>query len=195
MRIKLLSLALLTFIGMSGFSQSFSLGFKGGANFGKISGQSFTNEYKLGYHIGAFATVGIGSTWAIQPEILFSQITADGNSNNSLPAAYSFSNIKKAKFNTLIFPIMLNYNVNRFFTLQVGPQFGVVIDKNKSLFANGKEAFKSGDFSLAGGVQLNLLKFRVYGRYVGGMTNMDNIGSSDTWKASSIQVGVGFTLL
>ncbi len=195
MKTKLLTLVLLAFICVPGFSQTFKLGLKGGANFGKISGKAFTDEYKLGYHIGAFATVGFTSKFAIQPEVLFSQITADGTTSNSLSNAYDFNNIKKAKFNSLIIPIMLNYNVNPFITLQVGPQFGVVIDKNKTLFQNGEEAFKSGDFSLAGGIQLNLLKFRIYGRYVGGLTNMDNIGNEDTWKASSIQLGLGFTIL
>lgn len=193
MKTKLLTLVLLAFICVPGFSQTFKLGLKGGANFGKISGKAFTDEYKLGYHIGAFATLGFTSKFAIQPEVLFSQISAD--TANSFGQAYQFSNIKNAKFNTLIIPIMLNYNVNPFITLQVGPQFGVVLDKNKTLFNNGKEAFKSGDFSLVGGIQLNLLKFRIYGRYVSGLTNMDNIGNEDTWKASSIQLGLGFTIL
>lgn len=193
MKTKLLTLVLLAFICVPGFSQTFKLGLKGGANFGKISGKAFTDEYKLGYHIGAFATLGFTGKFAIQPEVLFSQISAD--TANSFGQAYQFSNIKNAKFNTLIIPIMLNYNVNPFITLQVGPQFGVVLDKNKTLFNNGKEAFKSGDFSLVGGIQLNLLKFRIYGRYVSGLTNMDNIGNEDTWKASSIQLGLGFTIL
>jgi hypothetical protein len=47
---------------------------------------------------------------------------------------------------------------------------------------------------LAGGVQLNLLKFRVYGRFVGGLTNLDNVGDKETWKTQTIQLGVGIGL-
>jgi hypothetical protein len=62
------------------------------------------------------------------------------------------------------------------------------------LLQNGQDAFKQGDFSLVGGVQLNLLRFRIYGRYVGGLTDVKNIQASDTWKASAIQLGVGIVL-
>ena len=89
---------------------------------------------------------------------------------------------------------MLNYNINRFITLQAGPQFGILLNQNRNLLQNGGDAFKSGDFALAGGVQLNLLKVRVYGRFVGGQTNIDNIGNADTWKTSAIQLGVGIAL-
>jgi hypothetical protein len=68
------------------------------------------------------------------------------------------------------------------------------MDKSKNLVQNGKDAFKSGNFSLAGGLQLNLLKFRVYGRYIGGLTNLNNLGNNDTWKANMIQIGVGLAL-
>ena len=78
--------------------------------------------------------------------------------------------------------------------LQAGPQFGILMDQNKDLLQNGKNAFKSGNFSLVGGLQLNLLKFRVYGRFVGGQTNIDNVGDKETWKTQAIQLGVGIAL-
>ena len=90
---------------------------------------------------------------------------------------------------------MLNYNINKFITLQAGPQFGVLMNQNKNLLENGEDAFKSGDFSVVGGLQLNLLKFRVYGRFVGGTLNINNLKTnSDTWKTSAIQLGVGIVL-
>ena len=89
---------------------------------------------------------------------------------------------------------MINYNLANILALQFGPQFGILMDKNKNLVQNGKDAFKSGDFSLAAGLQLKLLKFRVYGRFVGGTTDLNNIGSNDTWKANMIQLGIGLAL-
>ncbi len=183
--------ALLLFISSSLFSQGLSFGIKGGANLGKISGHTFKDEFALSYHVGAFATIG-GEKWAIQPEVLFSQINADTSSKFS--DVYDFNHIKKIELKALTIPILLNYNLNKFITLQAGPQFGVIIDQNKNLLQNGKDAFKGGDFSLAAGVQLNLLKFRVYGRFVGGMTDLKNIEADDTWKVQAIQLGIGLSL-
>ena len=192
MKTKLIPFAILFFISSSLFAQTFKLGIKGGANLGKISGQSFKDEFTLGYHVGGFATIGLGDKFAIQPEVLFNQVNND--------TATSFSDIFKVQhadqiqLKFLSIPILLNYNVNKFITLQAGPQFGILLNKNDNLLQNGNNAFKSGDFSLVGGVQLNLLKFRVYGRFVGGQTDIDNLSSNEAWKTKAIQLGVGFTL-
>ena len=193
MKTKLLALALLTMIFSAAHSQGFHLGIKGGANIGKITGQSFKDEFNLGYHVGAFATIGIGKKFAIQPEVTFNQVNTDTSTRFS-EIYTGFNHINDIKLHYLSIPVLLNFNVNKFITLQAGPQFGILIDQNKDLLENGGDAFKSGDFSLVGGVQLNLLRFRVYGRFVGGTTNIDNIGNADTWKTSAIQLGVGIVL-
>ena len=191
MKTKLFSIAALLFFSSSLFSQGLSFGIKGGATLGKISGQAFKDEFTLGYHVGAFATIGFGK-FGIQPEVLFNQVNVDTASNFS--QVYQFNHIDKIQLSSLTIPILLNYDLNKIITLQAGPQFGILIDKNKDLLQNGQDAFKSGDFSLVGGVQLHLLKFRVYGRFVGGLTNLNNIQNSDTWKTSAIQLGVGIGL-
>jgi hypothetical protein len=192
MKTKLLSIAVLLFISSSLFSQGLKIGIKGGANLGKISGQSFKDEFTLGYHVGAFATIGLGEKFAIQPEVMLSQTNLDTASNFS--EVTQFNHIDKIDLQFLTIPILLNYNLNKFITLQAGPQFGILLDKNKDLLKNGEDAFKSGDFSMAAGLQLNLLKFRVYGRFVGGLTDLNNIGNDDTWKTQTIQLGVGISL-
>lgn len=192
MKMKLIPLVIFfLFLSPTLFSQALTFGIKGGANMGKISGQSFKDEFTLGYHVGAFATIG-GKKWAIQPEVLLSEVNSDTATNFS--QIYQFNRISKVKLQALLIPIMLNYNVSNLLTLQAGPQFGVVLDKNKDLLQNGKEAFKSGDFSLAAGLQLNLLKFRVYGRFVGGLTDLNNIDNNDSWKVQAIQLGLGIAL-
>lgn len=182
---------LLFFISSSLFSQDISFGIKGGANLGKITGESFKDEFTFTYHAGVFLTIS-GKKWGIQPEVLFSQVNADTATNFNQVVA--FKNINHIELKALTIPIMVNYNLSKFITLQAGPQFGIVLDQNNSLLQNGKNAFKTGNFALAGGVQLNILKFRVYGRFIGGVTDMSNIENSDAWKFQNIQVGVGFTL-
>jgi hypothetical protein len=192
MKTKFFSLALLFFIGSSSFAQSFSLGIKGGANLGKISGQAFKDEFSLGYQVGAFMSVGLGNKFAIQPEVLFNQVNVDTSRNFS--DVYQFNHIDKIQLHYLSIPILLNYKLNKVIVLQAGPQFGILMDQNKDLLQNGRNAFKSGDFALVGGVQLNILKFRIYGRFVGGQTNIDNVGDKETWKTTAIQLGVGIAL-
>ena len=191
MKTKLLPLIALLLISSSLFSQGLTFGIKAGANLGKISGQSFKDEYNLGYHAGAFVTIG-GKKWSIQPEVLFNQVNTD--TATSFKEITGLKNVDKIQLHYLSIPIMLNYNLSNLLSLQFGPQFGVLIDKNESLVQNGKDAFKSGDFSLAGGVQLNLLKFRVYGRFIGGVTDINNLSANDTWKVQMIQVGIGLAL-
>lgn len=179
------------FLSSPGFSQGLTFGIKAGANMGKISGQSFKNEYSLGYHAGAFVTIG-GKKLGLQPEVLFNQVNTDtATSFNQITGLNNVSNIQ---LHYLSIPILVNYNISNILALQFGPQFGILMDQNKSLTQNGKDAFKSGDFSLAGGVQLKLLKFRVYGRFVGGTTDVNNLSNNDTWKVSMIQLGVGLAL-
>ncbi|MEO6452953.1 MAG: PorT family protein, partial [Ginsengibacter sp.] len=76
----------------------------------------------------------------------------------------------------------------------VGPQYAILIDQDKTLTQNGKEAFKTGDFSMVGGLQLKLVKFRVYGRYVIGLSDISDVPNSGEWKNQSIQLGVGIAL-
>lgn len=191
MKAKLLSIIFSFFLSSSLFSQGISFGIKAGANMGKIDGQSFKDEYNLGYHVGAFATLGSGK-WAIQPEVLFNQVNTDTATDfNQITQLHNVGHIQ---LHYLSIPIMLNYNLSNILAIQAGPQFGILIDKSKNLVDNGKDAFKSGDFSLAAGLQLKLLKFRIYGRFVGGMTDLNNLNNNDTWKVQMIQLGVGIGL-
>lgn len=191
MKAKLFSIIFSIFLSSSLFSQGISFGIKAGANMGKIDGHSFKDEYNLGYHVGAFATIGAGK-WAIQPEVLFNQVNTDTATNfNQITQLH---NVGQIQLRYLSIPIMLNYNLSNILAIQAGPQFGVLIDKSKNLVQNGKDAFKSGNFSLAAGLQLKVLKFRLYGRFVGGLSDLNNLNNNDTWKVQMIQVGVGIGL-
>ena len=191
MKTKFLPLIIFLLISSSLFSQGLTFGIKGGANLGKIDGHSFKDEYNFGYHVGAFVTIGSGK-WAIQPEVVFNQINTDTATN--FHEITQLHNVGQIQLQYLSIPIMLNYNLSNILAIQAGPQFGILMDKSKNLVQNGKDAFKSGDFSLAAGLQLKVSKFRVYGRFVGGMTDLNNLENNDTWKVQMIQVGIGIGL-
>ena len=182
--------AMLIFFSATSFSQ-FVLGVKVGANINKITGQSFKDEFSFGYHVGAFATLGLGGKLQLQPEVLLNQVNTDTTSNFSSVYHFKTSNLK---LNYLSIPLLLNYKLSRIFALQVGPQFGILMDKSKSMLQNGSDAFKNGDLSMLGGLQVKLLKFRIYGRYAIGLDNISNVANSDKWKSQSFQLGVGIAL-
>ncbi len=194
MKTKLIFLStVLIFISVFSFSQGLTFGIKGGATLNKLTGKSFKEEFSFGYHVGAFATLGMGGKLSLQPEVLFSQVSTDTASNFSAVSP-GFNKVKDVKLKYLSIPILLNYNLSNLFALQVGPQYGILIDQDKNLTQNGKEAFKTGDFSMVGGLQLKLVKFRVYGRYVIGLSDISDVPNSGEWKNQSIQLGVGIAL-
>jgi len=175
-------------------SAQFNLGVKAGANITKIDGKSFSDEFQYGYLLGGFAEIGLGKKIAIQPEVLFNQYQTkvDSNFKNIYQNAVSDVTGGDVKLNYLSIPIMLNYKAGKLLTLQAGPQYSILLDKNKNLLQNGQDAFKSGDFSLAGGATINLGKLKLNGRYVVGLNSINDIDDRDQWKSQAIQVSLGY---
>jgi Outer membrane protein beta-barrel domain len=189
---KLIVLPALLILSTGIYAQGLKLGVKAGASMNKITGKTFKEQFTFGYQIGGFAEIKLSNKLGIQPELLFGQVNLDTSS--SFSSIYEFNNVSNIQLKYISIPILLNYKLTPGITLQAGPQFGIVSDRNKTLLKNGAEAFRNGDFSMLGGVQIKLMNFRIYGRYAIGLSNLDNIGDKDKWKSQSIQFGVGFTL-
>ena len=171
----------------------FQLGVKGGVNITKIDGKSFSDEFNYGYHAGAFATIKITNHIQIQPEVLFNQINT--KADTAFGNVLNVKNLKGVKLNYVSIPLLLNITPAKIISFQFGPQFGILLDKHKSLFENGKDAFSGGDLSLLAGAQLNLGSIRVSGRYVVGVANINDASNSDKWKNQGFQLGVGFRII
>jgi len=192
MKTKLVILAILIITCDTAIAQKLHVGVKGGANINKLTGKSFDDQFSFGYHAGGFFSVGLGKKFAIQPELLFNQINVDTSSTFS--SVYQFNKITKVQLKYLSIPILLNYKPVKYITLQAGPQFGILTNKGKTLVQNGKDAFKSGDVSMLGGVQVNILHLNMYARYAVGLSNLNDIDNKEKWKSQTIQLGVGLTL-
>jgi hypothetical protein len=175
----------------------FTVGAKVGANLTKIDGTSFKDGFKTGYLAGGFAIIGLGEKFGLQPEVLWnqSQTRVDSNFKNVYQSAFKSFTSGDVKLNYLSIPILLNYKfIGNFITLQAGPQFGVLLNKDNTLLENGKQAFKGGDFSMLGGAQVKVSKFVGSVRYVVGLNNLNDIDNQDKWKSQAIQVSVGIAL-
>lgn len=186
--------ACLILIGAVANAQSIRLGAKAGANLNKVSGKAFDEEYDLGYHVGAFVDIGLAGKIGIQPEVLWNQVNTKRASGTDPVLNDWQDNTGDIQLNYLTIPVLLRFNVLPVLALQVGPQFGILLNKDENLWDNGRQAFKSGDFSLAGGASINLKALRVYGRYNIGLTNIKEVNNQDNWKSEQIQLGVAFSL-
>jgi hypothetical protein len=183
------------FISSASMAQ-FHIGIKGGTNITKVNGHSFKEKFEYGYHVGAFAEIGLGEKFALQPEVLFNQYssTLDSNYNNIYKDVFT-SGQSKVKLNYLSIPLLLNYKViPKFLSLQVGPQYSILMKQDKNLLQNGADAFKNGDFSMLGGVQFQLSAIRITGRYAIGLNNISDIDDKDQWKSQGFQVSLGLAL-
>jgi hypothetical protein len=184
----------ITLFSAAASAQDFRFGGKAGANLNKLTGKEFKEEFDLGYHVGAFVEVDFSKKWGIQPEVLWNQTnTRRANNFNAITNSWQDST-GTIKLGYLSIPILLRYNVTNLLTFHLGPQFGILLNQEKTLLKNGEEAFKSGDFSMVGGLQVNLKTFRVYGRYNVGLNNLNDVSSSAKWKNQQLQLGVGVRL-
>lgn len=148
-------------------AQELDFGLKAGLNYSDFMNVKGTDmSSRTGYQIGAFAGIKLGKI-GIQPELLYSQQGAKFDHN-------------KINLNYVNVPILLKYYLVSGLNIQVGPQFGFVVDDNiNKVFKGIGEDVKAEKFDLSGlvGVGIDLpFGIRVDGRY--------NFGLSKTIKAN-----------
>ncbi|MFY7965058.1 MAG: porin family protein [Chitinophagaceae bacterium] len=169
-------------------AQNFAIGLKAGANLSKISGSSFSDEYKLSYHAGAFMSLDFNKKIGIQPEVLLSQAQAQTVSSGVILPSGS----QNYKLSYLSIPLLLRYKFSKVIILNVGPQYSILLNKDDNAITNGQNAFKDGDFAMVAGLQLDFKYLRFYGRYNIGLNDINDLSSSEKWKNEQIQLGLGF---
>lgn len=170
-------------------AQILKVGIKAGTDIKKLSGKSFDDQFSYGYHVGAFAEIKLSEKFGLQPEVYFSQVNIDTSSNFS--SVYNLKDLSKVQLKYINIPLLLSFKPNKFVALQAGPQYGILIDKSNTVLQNGQDAFKKGDFSMLAGIQLHFSKVRLYGRYIVGLTDINDIDNQENWKAQTIQIGLG----
>lgn len=194
MKTRLLLLLSGLFLAQLSFAQ-FHLGVKGGANITKVDGKSFKDEFRYGYHLGGFAEIRMGNKLVLQPEVLFNQYATRLDSNYKNVYQNVFNGNSNIKLNYISIPIVVNYKlIGSFLSLQAGPQFGILVDQNRTLLQNGGDAFRRGDLSMLAGLNFKVGSIRVNGRYAIGLNNISDIADDNKWKSQGFQVSVGLAL-
>ena len=191
MKTKFLALATTLLISQIMMAQ-FHIGIKAGANITKVDGKSFSDQFDYGYNIGGFADIGLSKNLAFRPEVLFNQYSSTLDSNyRAIYENVISSDQSKVKLNYLTIPLLLDYKLIGPIHLQAGPQFGILMNHDKSFLQNGENAFKNGDFSMVAGAEIRLAQLRITGRYLIGLHNINDIDNQDQWKNQVIQLSLG----
>lgn len=174
------------------------LGIKIGANFAQLGGEDWEQTYQPGILAGAI--VGLRKhKVGIQVEFLVnsSHYTTKG----------LVDSVRKGDFRATYFdiPVMFEYRLLGGKLLpkvwiMAGPQFSSLMSvKSLNDFAgDAKSTFKSGYFSGVVGLEIRYAKFTLGGRYVLGLTsiNNDNIASAKgAWNSRSGQLYLGFRFI
>lgn len=184
----MVGICLVAVTAFSASAQKLHLFAKVGPNFTKIDGKEFNEEYKTGFHAGGALEIGLSKSISLQPELLFSEVKTF--SASTLGSAFNAS--KEVKLNYMSIPLLLKINATKLLSIHLGPEYSILVSDNKDLLQNGESAFKSGNLSLIGGVQLNLSNINIYGRYNVGLSSIEDAPNTDKWKSQQIQLGLAF---
>jgi hypothetical protein len=183
------------------FSQGVSGGIRAGMNVANLSssvgsvpqGVSVTTadtNTKVGFQFGAYLKIMTSEKFGIQPELIYSQMGA------SAPTGQTGS----LNLNYLSIPVLLRFNVTKNFSLQAGPQLGVLLaasQSNGSTTIDTKDATNATDLGGAFGFGLDFGKFNVGARYYLGFSNLIKdlpAGFDIKQKTNAFQLVLGYQL-
>jgi Outer membrane protein beta-barrel domain len=175
----------------------FRVGFNAGININKIQGKSFKDEFRYNYDLRGFLQFNFSRKFGLQPEISF--IQASSEQTNDFSDIYDDISLGgdqlKARLNYLEVGSMLNLNVGptQRIKLQFGPQWGILLSEKVDSLKTSENIFKNGDFSLAGGIMIQLPFVHIGGRFAQGFIDINGIDNRDKWKNQSFQIFAGIT--
>lgn len=174
-------------------------GVKAGANVQTITGNDWVRANNAGFTGGFFFGLHKNKV-GVRAEILVN--TTSYKSKYSMDSA---GNIGDFNIAALQIPLMFEYQVIPWLSVQVGPQYTSIlaVSKNAPFDADPKVMFTSGEFSAVLGVEGKLpYHLVVGGRYIYGLSNINNhsaisngtsIISDEAWYNRSAQIYVGYT--
>ena len=192
-------LIIFTVIALFGFvpanAQDINFGAKAGVNISSINGDEVESfDSRTGFHVGFVAEIVISETFSFQPELLYSAQGADYSEDGF----ESFEG--SVKLNYLNVPLMAKFYVGEGFSLEVGPQIGLLLSATDEGESDGfsydediKEYLKGIDFGVNVGVGYKLEGGLNFGaRYNLGLSDVNDEYEEGEYKNGVIQAYVGF---
>lgn len=184
-----------------------NVGIKGGMNFTRMGGSTWSGGYRTGLLGGVFASVGVKKIGG-QIEGLVGTSTFTGNGKNFHNGGGTNSlllqpgdSASTGSFGAtyLHIPLLLNLKLFGNATVQLGPQYSTLLSvKDKDAFLNkpASSVFNTSDVAGVVGIQLKLpLKLNAGIRYTFGLSDQNISTVKESWKMSNIQIHLGFSFL
>ena len=173
--------------------EKIGIGIKVGQNFSSVNSVA-VDRHSSSFHGGVTFQIGLTEKISLVPEVLLSQTKLSTNpsigdvigDNKFRPETYHL--------NYLMVPLLIQVKPFSALLLQAGPQYGILLDQKKDGIENAQFAFKQGEFSFVGGAKVNLGGFFVYGRYVVGLQDINDLQDQAKWKTTQWQLGIGMSL-
>jgi hypothetical protein len=196
-------------------AQEISLGAKAGVNFSNYGGDEVgDSSARTGFHIGLVSEFKLTETFAIAPELLFSQQGSQTETKFDVGGS-EFVREDKQTLNYINIPIAAKYYITEGLSIHAGPQIGFLVSANskydekttiggvtteESAEVDNKDGFESVDFGVFGGLGYELpMGVFFQARYTAGLSsvfkNSEELDSADiqtTNNVFSLSVGYKF---
>ncbi len=168
-------------------AQNFNLGVEAGANFSNFIGSGVSqigavNDSKLGFVGGGFLCLNFGNSFAIRPEVLYEQ---KGNAISGTSTTTELDYIEV--------PVLLKVGLGSPVfnpSILLGPSFSWNLLAQSS--GTNLSGINSSDVGLVGGVEIDIDKFLVSGRYELGL---DNVKSNTNVQNGTLTFLVGYSFI
>lgn len=134
-----------------GFSQEVKWGVKAGYNLTNFDGDYSSIDYTSGFHVGGLSEIAISDKFSLQAELLYSQ---EGGKYafeiNEPPFALKAS--ERVTLGYLNLPVLAKFYVSKGFSLEAGPQIGLLLSGKTSYESSvtiaGETTNESGTFDI-----------------------------------------------
>lgn len=177
----------LLFVSAFAFAQKADVhwGLKGGLNITNLSSSPNVNyESKAGVHAGGLAHIHLSKSWALQPEIMYSNQGAQMGDT-------------KTRLHYVNVPLQLQYMFDMGFRIQTGPQVGILAGANVkqgSTKIDVANAFKPADFGWTFGTSyVGESGLGIDARYNHGFSRINDGGSTNLYNRN-FQIGLFYVL-
>lgn len=191
---------LLLGVGSLALAQGISLGLKGGVNMSNIVGSGYSGtKLNTGFSAGGYLTLSLLPSFAIQPEIYYTQ-KGWKESGTLFGSAYE----GKSRLNYLEIPVLAKFSfgvlVKPYFV--AGPAFATLLSAPAEVTIGGTTVtgdidgvLKKSDLGLVLGAGVTTpIKLSLEARYTLGLSSIDDSGLDVTMKNSNISLLVGYSL-
>lgn len=194
-KLNLIVIVSLLFLGTSAMAQETAFGLKGGLNLSeiKIDDPEASYNSKTGYHAGIFVRSKFDKV-AIQPELLLytqrGDFSGPGYTGNE-------------DFTYLTIPLMVKFYPVMGLNLQVGPQFGFLLDGERTantvfgtVKQDIKDQYESSDFAVSAGAGYDFsFGLSLDARYNIGVKDINNATNGDEAKSRVFLISIGWNFL